>query len=1024
MASISRLMPSFANGSLEIAPALANINFDFSLFKVDAPKEYKGVGDVLSTMRRENAESGMSHITARRLGALFGHLLPSTPSLFSAYGRRASEISESSAIDSGGRQSYGVFASQVGADATSLWAAATSGQGAIAVHLLACMLARMWDGPQATSIWMEIIEKRQVEILRQFEETNIGDIGALSAAKQSIAREQIREWDASARAWLRAADTVKKVQQKQLSLIIDNIKLPVNGKTDTYESVIEAWKNSLEQMDGLVNGISQNARHGDILLALSAWHLFPDMMVVVPTTVQVRQQDPIFSLGGMLTLGLETPDSVGRSGVYWSLPLARLRHYGTPVTSVQSIDSRERSRVQLDEFLQITLGCYLQSWGEVGKDTVKILRWFRDLFCMIEAAAQNGRSLARTILDAQGSWFNLMLVAGKYYTECSDTDRTMAAKLILLGRKHGSNFLGLAPRPMFGLPDTGKFVGSLKVEEERIKYLRRIAKIVADKLNLSWNMIFIRYVHDFSSCGERTFEYATAIPSQRKRKQEESGATHRGHRRWLYGGGEPRQLGDIALPDKSTIKAYPVNTRVGPFGRIPAGSRSTIRTTETIREIAQAYDDRNRQLSSNGEAVSRTEDELLDDSNVTDYGVYWKFQREATDPGIWFKYLWGDINSAALFVPGDFQNLVRVARDPIVDSQDFLSFFEEGALCGESVVGQLNEDFCRLRMQCDPHLLSLKALSTAAELYTSLPRASVDIRVFKQKLYAVPWLPKTESSIDQTFPISTNLTIEALKPYVLDRASAFACLTMFETGIYDPSPDMLQDVMAMSSADSLYVSATLMCDPSEVKAPGAIKHILGNIGRPGITFLVPPIDPMIKKAQMSDWPVINHQTFTGDMKDNFGNTTLHLSFTSAKSEINLGFSGAQDTELSLLQTLISVHDRGKWVADLDIFKSLTSTYFLQLPPCSDELHSTAQPPRYRMTSIDDWLELLDPPDPSESPVSIVRAHKNWQARLAALAVSVAIGNTTIVCPSKTCWRCFELRLTWLDEHTERVVAIG
>ncbi|KAL9117678.1 MAG: hypothetical protein Q9187_005783, partial [Circinaria calcarea] len=332
-----RLIPSLGTATLEVAPALANINFDFALYKIEAPKEFKGVGDALSNIRREQAEAGTPHITARKLGALFECILPSTPELFRAYGQRASEISQSSVVNPQKRESYGIFASQAGTDATSVWAAATSGRGAIA---------------------MEILEKRQQEIKDAFEEHNIADFASLAAAKQEITREQIREWDASARAWLRTADTVKKVQQKQLSLIVDNIKLPVNNYPDTFESVMHAWKNSLTQMEGLINGISQPS-NGEIILALCSWHLFPDMIVVGPAATHVYQRDLIFIRGGVLTLGLEVPESQC-TGVYWSLPLAHLRHYGAPVVFVESIDNRERSRLSLNKFLQACLRLFLQ----------------------------------------------------------------------------------------------------------------------------------------------------------------------------------------------------------------------------------------------------------------------------------------------------------------------------------------------------------------------------------------------------------------------------------------------------------------------------------------------------------------------------------------------------------------------------------------------------------------------------------------------------------------------------------------
>ncbi|KAL8672970.1 MAG: hypothetical protein Q9168_002603 [Polycauliona sp. 1 TL-2023] len=105
-----KFIPGIASGSLEIAPALANLNFDFALYKVAAPKEFEGVGSALSTARRDDAEKGMLHQIARKLGALFERKIPSTPGLTKAYGTRASEIAQALSLDAQGRKSYGVFA--------------------------------------------------------------------------------------------------------------------------------------------------------------------------------------------------------------------------------------------------------------------------------------------------------------------------------------------------------------------------------------------------------------------------------------------------------------------------------------------------------------------------------------------------------------------------------------------------------------------------------------------------------------------------------------------------------------------------------------------------------------------------------------------------------------------------------------------------------------------------------------------------------------------------------------------------
>ena len=133
--SIDSLITSL--GSLRIDPTitLANLNFDFSLYKVVAPIEYQPLGEALSKGRRDNAEDGSQHVTARKLGALFEHDLPSTPSLFKAYGTRVSQISSNKVLNRKGAREDGGFATHVGADGTTIWAAATSGESAIAVHL-------------------------------------------------------------------------------------------------------------------------------------------------------------------------------------------------------------------------------------------------------------------------------------------------------------------------------------------------------------------------------------------------------------------------------------------------------------------------------------------------------------------------------------------------------------------------------------------------------------------------------------------------------------------------------------------------------------------------------------------------------------------------------------------------------------------------------------------------------------------------------------------------------------------------
>lgn len=198
----------------------------------------------LSERRGAEAESGPPHITARKLGALFNDIAPPIPELVKAYGSRVSEIAGTPEVNPRGQGTM-VFGNHVGADGTSIWAAATSGPGALQIQLPTCMLARVWDGPEAISVWVELVKERKEDIAKQCEDGHAVPYSAVMATRQEISRAQLVEWDASARAWLRTADQAKMLQQKQLMLVIDNVEVPVNLDMRDYSSDIAAWKTAL-----------------------------------------------------------------------------------------------------------------------------------------------------------------------------------------------------------------------------------------------------------------------------------------------------------------------------------------------------------------------------------------------------------------------------------------------------------------------------------------------------------------------------------------------------------------------------------------------------------------------------------------------------------------------------------------------------------------------------------------------------------------------------------------------------------
>jgi hypothetical protein len=240
------------------------------LIKLDAPPEYSGLGSLISQKRKTDAEDGRLHQTARKLGALFDAVVPRAPALFKAYGIRATEISSIPSVNPKPSSRDGVFANHIGADVSSIWAAVTSGGTAIAVHLLACMLARIFSGPEATSIWVELVLKRKAEIVEASQDAMYPSDHhvELLAAKQDISRADLASWDASARAWIQSADQAKSSQHKQLIVVLHEAKIPVNNESGTFKSVIRAWCTALQAIDNLLQGIPQSVQDGAALLGL------------------------------------------------------------------------------------------------------------------------------------------------------------------------------------------------------------------------------------------------------------------------------------------------------------------------------------------------------------------------------------------------------------------------------------------------------------------------------------------------------------------------------------------------------------------------------------------------------------------------------------------------------------------------------------------------------------------------------------------------------------------------------------
>jgi hypothetical protein len=178
--------------------------------------------------------------------------------------------------------------------------------------------------------------------------------------------------------------------------------------------------------------------------------------------------------------------------------------------------------------------------------------------------------------------------------------------------------------------------------------------------------------------------------------------------------------------------------------------------------------------------------------------------------------------------------------------------------------------------------------------------------------------------------------------------------------------------------------------------------------------------PRIRPSPEGNWAVINHELFNGKLEDYFENTSLHLSFTDFELPLSVTANGNWDNEAYLVESPISIHDRGKWVADIDVMQAFKSSYFKRCPTCYSHVCDNSGAPT-DLIAVDSWEEFLETPQDS----FIVRANSNWIARLAIAALSTGQHLQTLIVPSNPCWHCYRniIEEDWLgDKSTNQSLA--
>ncbi|KAE8447571.1 hypothetical protein EG329_010701 [Mollisiaceae sp. DMI_Dod_QoI] len=1065
---IGRITAALSTFHNENSASLANLNFDFTLVKFEAPAEYERVGTTISRRRKLDAEDGSLHRTARKLSALFQGSIPTTVALFKAYGRRVSEITASQSLNpkESEKERHGIFVSQVGVDSASIWAAVTSGPGAIAVHLLACMLARLFTDSEATSVWVELIESQKAKILN--EESNNDGLysrqrdAAILAAQQQLSRTDLANWDASARAWLQSADHVKARQHKQMMLILDNAQVPINTEPGTYESVMLAWTAALTAMDNLIRGMPQQVRNGAALLGISSWHMYPDMVVLGGETVEIIQDDQIFGETAVLTLGIQT---IGKQSVSWSLPLARLQYYGSPVRATRSAGT-DNTRITQDQFAFVMMGCIFAGW----KDS---LGW-EDFSCSLEEGItwiQRLCLLTRAEVPIQGRktaeredehvdllyglkygppWFKYLCAAAQRFRDSDDLDRKVAVQLTALGTRQSSFWwLPNKPPPMFGISALSSLLPLLKNGWIRLDLLRKVS---ARTLPESHQGYIIRY-RDREGL---PYEFATPIPVEEVCEDLSlREVIHHGPLRWSVSNEsiqlwEPIEEGrDDENPHAKVTNSASQSSKswsrcndsvvLGETSRIRRRhSRWLLLTRSQVKEISvdqkkffKTYENLLKRMNSileNGEncyaamqingnsdthmeIVFSTGEDFVKSAKILENRSRRPYDKSATQNTMTaqLQFQVGSENLAGLF---SLTNEWKTAElSGYVSLQELDHFLTLERTAKESSLNPdetevIEADQVELRVlgainrppAAQAEISLIEACEGASRIYKILPNATVSTRILSRMLVSAKWIPRQRKG-----------------DLLLTRAQTFACILMFDSGVCDLDPEVFNDVMAISSGSSLYIAGSLLCDPVEEPGNTEVRRVVGNIGRSGVSLLIPPPRPRMKEAALENWRQINHRMYDGKPENCFSQTSIHLSFTEYVMPLKLDNDDTHmiDRPVNLVETLVQVFDRGHWVADLDVLGALgtdivRATCKIQTG-CQADGHK-ADPTytkRYRgrvinLTAIDTWDELLEPPKQGDI---ITRAHGNWLARLAISAVCKELGFRIVVLPKEVCWSC-------------------
>ncbi|KAI1258946.1 hypothetical protein F5Y18DRAFT_421022 [Xylariaceae sp. FL1019] len=984
MTAISKIQASLAQTTQETTFALANANFDFSLIKITAPEEYVPLSLALPDKKRTEAETGSVHVTARRLGSLFHSMLPETPKLIEAYGKRASEIAESLTKNSDPRETYGPFQEYVGIDGTSIWAAATSSSAAIACHLLACMLACYWLPREATTMtdllsyvsWVELVSERKRKLEEKVTNSDLFDLTEAVSSRLTLDEHHLAAWDNSARAWLAAANDSPVIQTRQRAVmgLLDKVQGTVHNQKDVYTSVTETWAVALDILEKVIGGMSCSISDGAVIVALMSWHLYPDL-ILYPETHKISQKDHLVP-SSQITIGLARPviqEGQVTNGVEWSLSLAHLRYYGNAGITSRSLGCTPSggSKFTIDEFTLVFIGALIGQWSQVEEVTLPSAIEF-----IVFALTKVDEAIHTIVRDVsslkQRSWIKLVLTSLRAFEANNKEAQRKAKALLNLGWRYHDmvNLPGTFGRvthyESFGMGSVD-FCQALRQPEDQDAWIR-------DYIS--------RFKKDDSHRTSTAGKYACLILAQLDHSIQE-------------------------------VILYPRN----PQKLVHLG------ITE-CEEFSELRSDGGYVLCLAAGTIPRFEDGYMDIRPVLNW----------TEPPKPVERLFGKTNEGHINTIHGQKLGFHLSPIGRTHSHVILKTSDKNAPCATNVRNDQVRQY--LQRTLDPFGLMqffarsrfysfMRWLSAINELYRDLPGASINPTLVQHRLPTSILAPN----------LNQNYTISDVFGHSFRQRDALKLVAMLETGKDVERCEGIYDwgrTLAISVENRLYIHPKIVGSPhSLLSTDFSIRCVQGNIGRPGLAIIglmTHPTDLNLRSANPQYWQLVNHDYFDGKLDDRFPGTSMHLRLTGFSRLVDYG-GHHRISDGVIVDAVISSFDQGQWIGDIDVLGALasrsglrTTIYSPGTPPIwrwtfhtinrdSECNKTTLSEPSRELVAIDNWEELLSP---HPSIPGVIRCYGNWQARLTAISLCRQLDYQAFAFEDHGCWECaFKI----MDEFT-------